>query len=291
MASDTPRHFLLVYKGEHPTPQREIGIFGAGAVLAAREREGINVVSLIQSEVLAGHSKNIRTFFPHLAGVIIYRRKETCEEMVKIFDPLKIPVLNYGSSNYVASCGTPHYISIFEDEVVRRAGEYLWNQGHRAIGLYQAKGWAHIERAKLWKQWMTARGQKVDKDMHLEHTPFVAMDPKAAKVRLKKLVNKVTAIIVTDDAFMPEFHRSLIGLGLKVPSQMSLVGINNTVLNQKSILPATSIELSPFRHGSLCFDTLYQLITGRIDRAVESAPVEIIERDSTRRPRKKMKVV
>ncbi|MBL8995429.1 MAG: substrate-binding domain-containing protein, partial [Spirochaetia bacterium] len=153
------------------------------------------------------------------------------------------------------------------------------------------KGLAHNERVRIWKEWMTARGQKVDKDMCLVHESFIHLDPKAGKARLKAFVNKVTAVIATDDAYLPELHRSLLGLGLKVPSQMSLAGINNTTVNQKSILPATSIEISPFRHGAFCFDTLFQLLTGRIDRVVESAPIELIERDSARRPRKKMKVI
>jgi DNA-binding LacI/PurR family transcriptional regulator len=260
--------------------QREMGFFAAGVIKASEKSQHLDWVSVVDGPFLIRNAGEVGYFFPNLCGIFVFRDPTLCRTVVEHFSPRGVPVFNYGSSLYAGDCGTPFYLEVHEDEVVRKGLEYLWKKGHRKIGVVHNNGDVHHERARVWKEWMSVRGEPVEDAMRFvlntaNPHPEYENDP-----AFKTLASKVTALFATEDSSVSPLMHGLRQLGFSLPTDISLLGVNNSLVAQNSFPRLTSINLPLFDHGKYSFELLSQVVSGKIQQIGGSASVEVIERES-----------
>ncbi len=281
------RQFLVAFNHEIAFFRREIGDFSCGVYRAASKLPGLNLVFTSNGNFFSEFPQDVLKAYPHLKGVIVYRDQKLSQSLVKTFQPLKIPVLIYGSSSYTSDSGTPHSVSTHEEEIVRKALEYLWEKGHRSIGLLSTHtGPAHARRAKIWKDWMNARDQEATDDMILaapkgENSP-IFKEPE----NVKAYADKVTATFCTDESCLALLMETFKNLGMSLPRDMSIVSVNNTLIAETVRPSVSSMHLPQDLDGALCMDQLYQVVTGSRIPIQERGQVQLVERQSVTVPRK-----
>lgn len=280
------KQFLVAYNYEFASFRREIGDFSSGAIRACSKSLGTNLVFTAHSGFFIEQPEAVKEVYPHLSGVVVYRDPKMCKEIVKTCKPLGIPVLIYGSSSYAEESDTPHYVATHEEEIVRRALEYLWEKGHRRIGSLVTGGPAHLKRMEIWKEWMQAREQPAGDDVILNAPKGKESEVLRDLEALKAYSQKVTATFCTDESCLAVFIDAMYKVGVSLPGDMSIVSVNNSAISEAVKPACTSIYLPQEDHGQLCMEFLMNLAGGSRIPIRETGKVRLVERESVVAPRK-----
>jgi len=116
---------------------------------------------------------------------------------------------------------------------------------------------------------------------HGEHTgiaealePFLATKPRTA----------CTAIVTSTDIEAATTLRLLSANGIRVPDDISLLALADTALTDLANPPITAVRFSPEAMSRTAVDLVVAMLAGQRPRRTEHlVPVELVERESTRR--------
>lgn len=171
--------------------------------------------------------------------------------------------------------------------------EYLLRKGHRKIAL--ATPWNPDEtnpRGVAWQNMMLPQlGSRLldyllvvaPEDLHVEETQdnFLHYGHLLARKFLASRCD-ASAIICFNDALAAGLIHELHKQGIRVPDDVSVVGMDASSLG-KSIYPSiTSVSLNPFVHGQECARILIEIIEQRNVSRKTHIPISIFEGDSVR---------
>jgi LacI family transcriptional regulator len=92
---------------------------------------------------------------------------------------------------------------------------------------------------------------------------------------------QATAIVCFNDELAMGLMGHLQSLGVKIPGDLSVVGIDGHLAGAYWYPPLTTVSIEPHRHGAECAKLLIDLIEGRQSDALESIPCHLIVRRST----------
>ncbi len=284
-----PKQFLILYNTTIKSFGREVSFFFNGASMVSKKQLSPTQVSLINSDFSFENQNNFDplSFFPFLAGVIVFRDRLIADALYPVLTKAKIPLLVYGSSTYAKDTGTPHFVSSHEEEIVRRALEFLWKKGHRKIGFLSNNGEVDFKRQAIWKEWMQARGQTTTPEMELVLS-YKTIDQDLKDIhKVQKWLSSCTAIFSTSDFSLPKILTTLHHFGIVIPRDVSLLSVNNTMISEYSTPSITSINIPMFENGAQCMENLLRLCEGQQSHIREESKIELIERESVGSPRTK----
>ncbi len=90
-----------------------------------------------------------------------------------------------------------------------------------------------------------------------------------------------TAVVCFNDDMAIGFMGHLQGLGVRIPADLSVIGIDGHFGGQYCFPPLTTVSIEPHRHGVECARGLIDLIEGRESQALGVVPCRLIVRQST----------
>lgn len=168
----------------------------------------------------------------------------------------------------------------------RMACEYLLDRGHRDILFLTHPGRRPIEqREEGWREAMRCHQLLCDNSRILTVTDWLPeLAERAVIARFRDNPHECTAILCANDSLALGAINGMRALGVRVPEEMSVMGMNNLPQAEFATPPLTTVHLSVQEIGTLALELLQDIIEGRmaIPRRVELA-CAIVERQSVAR--------
>ena len=94
---------------------------------------------------------------------------------------------------------------------------------------------------------------------------------------------KITAVFAVSDHYALEFMRFLQGQGIRVPEDVQIIGFDDTLASRESVPALTTIHQDAALRARTAIRRLEALRDGTPCDAGIVLPVELVERESTRR--------
>ncbi len=179
------------------------------------------------------------------------------------------------------------FVCVEPDELAggHAAARHLRQLGHNRIAFLAGPPtapWAR-ERFEGYRRALREAGLDVDDRLVFQAGSTIEEGAKAA---LQMAAEKcpATAIQTVNDFVAIGCANALLGQGIHVPKDISLVGFGNTLPAEYFRVPLTTIRQPKYRLGAAAVDSMVQLLRGQ---RIESRrlPVELIVRESTAPPR------
>ena len=181
---------------------------------------------------------------------------------------------------------TSQTICIDNDNLLagREATDYLYNLGHRRIGYLGCEN-AFLFSADRKSGYQLSLLQhelplRPDYCVEMEYDPS---DPNLPLRTLLSLVDRPTAVVVSDDILAVALERICIQMGLSIPNDLSIVSFNNSLFAQLTSPQLTSVDVNSFQLG---FEAASQILNHAENPNLLATkivvPHSIIARDSCR---------
>jgi len=224
-----------------------------------------------------------------IAGVIFFSNVDSLIKSESIFKKKKIPMLFYGSSinlNYFSDSSS--YYVYDQVEIVEKGLNYLFEKGHKNLGICYSDTFARVQRYEIFTEIMAKRG------VDLYGNSIINMDDyfykgylhqDSLKYFLNRLDQKpipkdVTAFFCVDDNIAMYFMNAIIKYGYKIPDDLALLGVGNYPYCQNLKIPLTSVEIPFYNDGYNCIEKIIKL-TGKNEPHVRlKSLIRIITRKS-----------
>lgn len=192
-----------------------------------------------------------------------------------------IPVLLSG--NPVADVSK---ISLIEPDYfngMRKILSYLKEKGHRKIAYLSAfpYGWKYDIRLECFIDGYDELFDLDEKTLILSKVPFSVGYESGALLtdRLLALNKPIDAIVTTNDDMAIGCIERLIARGIRVPEDISVIGIDNIGMDDHTYVPLTSLGFDKQQFAKSAFDILYSSMTkGTLEKKI--CPMFITERKS-----------
>ena len=171
---------------------------------------------------------------------------------------------------------------------IRQAVDHVAALGHKRIGFISGPLELHSARTRRQAFLDGLRAHRIKPDPKLiregTHTAEGGREAMSAVLRGGKAP---TAVVCSNDWTAIGALHAIDEAGLRVPSDISLVGFDDIPLASFTSPPLTSVRMSAGDVGSTAFDALFRLIGGdRLEGDVYQVPTKLVVRDSTARPKK-----
>jgi DNA-binding LacI/PurR family transcriptional regulator len=217
------------------------------------------------------------------------------------------------SPSYGEPIQTGHAMPVVEIDtyrVMETALDYLWSLGHRKIAAGMPYPYESLNaRATAYRSWMRGRGQKeaqkyfvavTRRDPRLEgdervlgfreeteRSPYTVSEDffgkgmLAARLFAERRLD-ATAVIGFNDDFALGMIRGFEQLGIRVPQDVSVMGIDGSD-SRKYVSPLlTTISLQPRIQGAKCACVLLDMIEGKKYKYVNHTGFRLMEGESVR---------
>lgn len=190
----------------------------------------------------------------------------------------KLPfvIVDSHSRNDSVTSINPDYITAAFD-----ATNYLIENGHTDIAVVSSKIVPDFYKQTLegFKNAMSKNSLHIKK----EYTKIFAENEnsayEAAKLLFKDKKHIPSAVLCTVDSFAIGVIRCIKELGLSVPRDVSVIGIDDTLLSRYIEPKLTTVGIDKAGMGAMALDMLFDKINGKEVQSV-SLPMELIIRDS-----------
>ena len=167
----------------------------------------------------------------------------------------------------------------------QKAAEYLYSHGSRNPGFFgQSSGYSYSvnateERFSGFKSYFANQGINIPPE-HIWISEFTAgnLDEGINKYLEQKYLPD--AVFCSSDVIAAQFMRIASSKGIKIPSQIMVIGFDN--IDISDYLGLTSISQSLEESGSIAARLVLERIEkGGVSAIKATVPIEIVERDST----------
>lgn len=208
--------------------------------------------------------------------------KEYEQKMYSIVEQLK-------NQNTVLLGVTPHpfdikNINLGNKKAAEMITEYLIEQGHQKIAFVD--GPQNLYTSYLRRKGLKASLQKHNLDLKddlIFPGDFSFEGGRRAALELLKKIEDVTAVLAANDATALGLIWELNNHGIKVPEDISVVGIDDLPEAKYSYPPLTTISLPIHQLGTNIGKYLLEILTKDQNPALESVGMKLIERNSVKK--------
>lgn len=256
------------------------GLMLSGAQDAALEHQ--SVLMILDSHAVAEQEQmGIRTLRNHRVDGVVYARMYHQEVIVpRELDGVPVVLANASSSD-------PRFSSIVPDDVGigLDATRHLTSFGHRRIGFTTVPesvpaSWG---RERGYRQGLKEAGITVDESLIVATSGDAAGGRAAARLLLDR-PNRPTAIFCFNDEAAMGVYQAAQGLGLSIPHDVSIVGVDDLQLISRALMPMLStIALPHYEMGRWAVSQLFAH-GGQADAIQKQLPCALIQRDSVAPP-------
>jgi DNA-binding LacI/PurR family transcriptional regulator len=179
------------------------------------------------------------------------------------------------------------YVSIDDGEAGRQALDHLLFLGHRRIAMIDAidpneTSWPVDGRALAYTTALHEAGLPVEEELFLR-VPWGPSSGAEAMGRLLSLHEPPTAVFAHSDEIAVGALRSLRKAGLRVPDDMSVIGIDDHPMAEQ--LDLTTVHQDVRRQGELSAQLVTRMLDGEDVAPSTILPTRLVARGSTAPPR------
>jgi LacI family repressor for deo operon, udp, cdd, tsx, nupC, and nupG len=178
------------------------------------------------------------------------------------------------------------YVSIDDEAAARQAMDHLLYLGHRRIAMIDAidpeQGEHSIEgRARGYTTGLADAGIPLD-DQLFVRVPWGPREGASAMQRLLSVRNPPTAVLAHSDEVAFGAFRTLRRAGVRVPEDVSLIGIDDHPLSEQ--IDLTTVHQDVRRQGELAGDMVWRILSGEERPEPVILPTYLVPRGSTAPP-------
>lgn len=195
----------------------------------------------------------------------------------------RLPIVCLGN-NIVGNWDSDKYNAVFFDDIggTQEATTYLQSLGHRDIWYIGNR--RHVwfaRRSKGYCQAMEEAGlTPLIRDMNIDDSDDLGY------LATKSILSEgqaITAILAGEDTIARGAYRALADHGLKIPADVSVVGVNDTIEASALLPPLTSVHVFTDQIGKQMAELLLKQIS-RLDVKPQAVtlPTRLIRRESCR---------
>lgn len=231
------------------------GEFFTGAAMAASKRGDVLVTHLPAPQMTDDFRP--RHEFPGIAGVLFFRCPALRKWLAPKLTAEGIPSVLYGSTAYADPVLD---VAVDESEIGRLAMDALLAAGRERLGfLYRQGHPAGEARRQVWVDWHFAKGRTIDPTRVLA-VPAGEWDPDP-KI-LRTWLRKVDGVWAATDSQAVQLHDRCRHLGVRIPEDLALVGVDNSGYLAHLRPGISSIDIPLVDHAAKCLDALFAATPG-----------------------------
>lgn len=169
-------------------------------------------------------------------------------------------------------------------EVVLLALSHLAQLGHRRVAFINGPPEMTVSEDRLagYHRGTQRLGLEIDGGL-MKHGDFTSEGGYAAMAELLQGERQFTAVVAANDAMAIGAIKALRAAGLRVPEEVSVVGINNDSISELFDPPLTTVDIQTVALGQGAARMLLALLAGDTPEAPQVVPSKLIVRASTRR--------
>lgn len=173
-------------------------------------------------------------------------------------------------------------VSISDFHAGYKATEYLIQNGHKNISIIARDIWSNRERFKGYIQAMNDYGlQPMREKYYAKESTLHAGYTSLQKIMGDKS-NKPTGIFACNDLLAAGAIKYCKKMGIQVPSDLSVIGFDNTILTEIIDPPLTTIAQPQNEIATEAFKLLFEAINGEKNVRKIILDTEIIERETVK---------
>ena len=153
-------------------------------------------------------------------------------------------------------------VSTNDKQSAYQAVRFLLERGHRRIGLVHAplSYAANRKRYDGYIEAITEAGLRIDHTL-IASTSYEVSETVSAVTALLTVAQPPTAVFCTDDYKATGVLRAALGLGMRVPEDLSVMGHNNYQISELTTPPLTTVTVPMFELGRSAGEILMRKIT------------------------------
>jgi LacI family transcriptional regulator len=164
------------------------------------------------------------------------------------------------------------------------ATKYLIQKGHKKIGMISGgrevmMAGRRLPRIEGFKDALSDHKLPLD-ESHIVYGEFNFESGMAGLTQLIKQVSDLTAIFAENDEIGVGVLSQSYQMGIKVPDDISVIGMDNTILCKMVTPPLTSVSLSHGEMAEKATKMVFEMIEANKEGEICILPHEIIERQS-----------
>jgi len=226
---------------------------------------------------------DLKFHYPALDGIVVFRCIEAVLQSESVLQKLAIPWVFHGLSSHARYLENKNRRLIPQDRIVDTALSYLVDKGHTRIGLvHRGDLPEQNDRHGFFLKWMCDHDLAVRKSnvLSVEKTP----DRESALNYTLHGFSKdtdATALFCVDDLTAQRAMNYLVKKGVRIPQDVSIVGVNNYPFCDETITPLTSVDIPWFDDGVAVGRHLLSLIKNPDELIQAESAVSLVERFST----------
>ena len=203
-------------------------------------------------------------------------------EVIRLLQEEQFPFLCVDS--HVPQDGSMPLIEVHYYDAAYRAIRYLIEQGHRDIGFLFSDRHTEFHRHTfagfsdaLAEAGLPIRTQWLQPVVHNTSQPA-----ETAMERILAAPERPTAVFCASDTYAANAIRYVTGLGLKVPEDISFIGLDDLVISEYTRPAITTMGLDKMEMGRQAMITLFQMMNGGEYQKVQLLPTTLVQRESVR---------
>jgi len=252
----------------------------------------VNYASQHDYMVLLSGTWDIEKFKHMLIDGVILPNDVFIDEFTRIIgNKIFLPIISasYGAQNKrvkripLVECDTYKAMELIID--------YLFERNHTKIALAAPYKNMDLRYTSYVNKMHPLLGKSIDKYIFTNNdAPPHVMAPEIKYFEHGELLAQkmyetkcdATAVCCFNDNVAIGMIQQFTRLGVRIPGDISIVGIDGVNIGSYTHPKLTSVALSPFKQGSECVRVLLDMIAGKKVKGRTSVPIEIIERESVR---------
>lgn len=213
----------------------------------------------------------------HMDGVIF--AGEAAPSAIEEFRRQNIPVvlLNHRIDMERLLCVTADH---FHGAVA--AADYLYQQGHRRIGLLAGRFSRQVYEARFsgYSKALEAHGLPLDMQYIADLDPTLEEGQRAMS-SLLALHDRPTAVFCTNDTIAAGAVKAVLRAGLRVPEDVAVVGFDDSYISRVIEPELTTVRIDAAKMGRIAIQKLFDLIEGLpVEETLVQIPTELVVRGS-----------
>ncbi len=203
--------------------------------------------------------------------------------VIRLLQEEKFPYLCVDS--HAPQDGSIPLLEVNYYDAAYRAIRYLADQGHQRIGFLLSARHEEFHKYTLagFRDAMADCGLAIRQEWML---PVVHNIPQPATAAMEKLLAcevRPTALFCASDTYAANAIRYTVSRGLRVPEDISFIGLDDLVISEYTNPAITTMGLDKIAMGRRAMATLFQMMNGSPYDRVSLLPTTLIERNSVKK--------
>ena len=280
------RQILIVGKFDDSLPARDFGImnFTQSFISDRATQKRAYMPVALSTKRFVKIVPDLRHYYPNATCVLIFRDYKVVAKIQPILEKQQIPHLFYGSDSFLDYLENTPVCVYPEKKIIDLGVDHLIEEyGDNIHFVYSDHSPVFVNRFRHFEARMKAQNSSVqtvvlpvaERKLYDESLHEYAYD------YLAKNHKKVRSIFCADDRFAILFHNAALRLGLKIPEDLSILGINDYPICDMVYPSLSSIRIPIVDDGRHCLNTLISKVEMEKSIAAPVSKVSLVRRLST----------